>query len=163
MIDVKPAVLHDFTARILCGAGASEPIADRMAESLVGANLAGHDSHGVIRIPQYLRDISQGSVDPKAEPKVAKQGPAWILVDGNWAFGQETARFAMQQAIERAADSGVALATAMHCNHIGRVGQWVEQAAAAKMMGMAGVGITGPAARVAPFGGVAGALSTNPL
>src|SRR5438876_9564743 len=163
MIDVKPAVLSDYTAAILRGAGATEPIAQRMAELLVGANLAGHDSHGVIRIPQYLRDIQQGSVDPKAQPMVAKQGPSWSLVDGNWAFGQETARFAMQQAIDRARDNGIALSSAMHCNHIGRVGQWVEQAAAANMLGLAGVGITGPAARVAPFGGAAGALSTNPL
>ena len=92
MIDIKPALLTDYTAEILQGAGATAPIAQRMAESLVGANLAGHDSHGVIRIPQYLRDIQQGSVDPKAQPEVAKKGPAWTLVDGHWAFGQETKR-----------------------------------------------------------------------
>ena len=164
MITIQPAALADFAGAILAAAGAPGDIAARMAQSLVGANLAGHDSHGVIRIPQYLTEIERGQVDPAARPEVAREGPAWALVDGKWAFGQETARFAMEQAIQRAGPMGVGFASAIHCNHIGRVGQWVEQAAAAQMVGAAGVAITGgTATRVAPFGGAAGVLSTNPL
>lgn len=164
MITIQPAALTDFAGAILAAAGAPEDIAGRMAQSLVGANLAGHDSHGVIRIPQYLAEIERGQVDPAARPEVAREGPAWALVDGKWAFGQETARFAMEQAIQRAGPMGLGFASAVHCNHIGRVGQWVEQAAAAQMVGLAGVAITGGGAtRVAPFGGAAGVLSTNPL
>ena len=164
MITIQPAALADFAGAILAAAGAPGDIAGRMAQSLVGANLAGHDSHGVIRIPQYLAEIERGQVDPAARPEVVREGPAWALVDGKWAFGQETARFAMEQAIQRAGPMGVGFASAVHCNHIGRVGQWVEQAAAAEMVGAAGVAITGgTATRVAPFGGAAGVLSTNPL
>src|SRR6476469_3994945 len=108
MITIAPAALTDYLAAILHAAGATEPIARRMADSLVGANLAGHDSPGAIRIPQYLSEIRRGQVQPAAEPVVTRGGPAWALVDGKWAFGQETAAFAMAEAMQRADSSGIA-------------------------------------------------------
>ena len=163
-IEIEPARLTDYTHSIFAAAGAAEAVARRMAASLVDANLSGHDSHGVIRIMQYLSDIREGRLDPRAEPTVLRAGRAWALVDGTWAFGHEAARFAMAQAIERARAHGVGLVTAVRCNHIGRIGEWVEQAAAARMIGMCCVAIGDPSGRlVAPFGGAGRALSTNPI
>lgn len=164
MITVKPAVLAEYTSAIFVAAGAPGDIADRLAASLVDSNQAGHDSHGAIRISQYVREIRSGKLVPTAEPMVLRGGPAWALVDGSWGFGHETARFAMAQAIARAARSGVAVVLAVRCNHIGRVGEWAEQAAAAGMFGMASVALgQTPALMVAPFGGAGRALSTNPI
>ena len=163
-IVVEPARLAEYTRAIFAAAGAPDAIAQRMAASLVEANLSGHASHGVIRIMQYLGDIREGRLDPRAEPTVLREGPAWALVDGKWAFGHEAARFAMARAVERARAAGVGLVTAVRCNHIGRIGEWVEQAAAARMIGMCCVAIGGPTASlVAPFGGAGRALSTNPI
>ena len=99
---VTPAVLQEYARAIFVGAGAPDPVARRVAGSLVLANRSGHDSHGAIRIPQYIRDVQTGQLDPRAEPAIAREGPAWVLVDGRWTFGHETARFAMAEAVPRA-------------------------------------------------------------
>src|SRR6266498_3047826 len=88
--------------------GAPEPIARRVAEALVDANLAGHDSHGVIRIPQYVDAVRSGEVVPDAEPKVLRETAVSALVDGGWGFGQVTALRAAEIAIAGAKAQGLA-------------------------------------------------------
>lgn len=164
MVEIEPERLRDYTRRIFVAAGASDEVAERMARSLVDSNLAGHDSHGVIRISQYMREIREGQLDPKARPEVVRRGPAWALVDGKWGFGHETARFAMARAVELAREAGVAAVSAVCCNHIGRLGEWGEQAAAAGMIGFACVSMGNPGNFwVAPWGGAGRALSTDPI
>jgi uncharacterized oxidoreductase len=164
MIAIEPARLADYVRSIFAAAGASQEVAGRMAHSLVDSNLAGHDSHGVIRTTQYLQDMRSGQLDPRAEPVVLREGPAWALVNGNWGFGHETARFSMARAIEKARAAGIGVVSTVCCNHIGRLGEWAEQAATAQMIGMATVGFGSPKAHlVAPYGGARRALSTNPI
>ena len=161
---LTPAALEEYARAIFVGAGAPDAVARRVAGSLVLANRSGHDSHGAIRIPQYIRDIQTGQLDPRAEPAIAREGPAWVLVDGRWTFGHETARFAMAEATRRARETGVALVSTIRTNHIGRLGEWAEQAAAARVIGMVGVAFSHAAALlVAPHQGAGRALSTNPL
>jgi LDH2 family malate/lactate/ureidoglycolate dehydrogenase len=161
---VTPAALQEYARAIFVGAGAPDTVARRVAGSLVLANRSGHDSHGAIRIPQYIRDIQAGQLDPRAEPGIAREGPAWALVDGRWTFGHETARFAMAEATRRARDTGVALVSTIRTNHIGRLGEWAEQAAAARAIGLVGVAFSHQAALlVAPHQGAGRALSTNPM
>jgi uncharacterized oxidoreductase len=164
MISIEPARLADYVRAIFAAAGASQEVAGRMANSLVDSNLAGHDSHGVIRITQYLQDMRSGQLDPRSEPVLLREGPAYALVNGNWGFGHETARFSMALAIEKARAAGIGAASAVCCNHIGRLGEWAEQAAAAHMIGLATVGFGSPKAHlVAPYGGARPVLSTNPI
>ena len=164
MIEIEPTRLADYTRAIFAAAGAPDEVAERMARSLVDSNLAGHDSHGVIRISQYIREIREGQLDPKARPEVLRRGPAWALVDGKWGFGHEAARFAMAQAIEIAREAGVAAVSAVRCNHIGRLGEWGEQAAAARMIGFGCVSMGNPGNFwVTPWGGAGRALSTDPI
>jgi uncharacterized oxidoreductase len=163
-IEVEPARLREYTRAIFVAAGAPDEVAERMGKSLVDSNLAGHDSHGVIRISQYIREIGEGQLDPKARPEVVRRGPAWALVDGKWGFGHEAARFAMAQAIEIGREAGVAAVSAVRCNHIGRLGEWGEQAAAAKMIGFGCVSFGNPGGFwVTPWGGAGRALSTDPI
>lgn len=161
---LTPGALAEHARAVFVAAGAADAVARRVAGYLVLANQSGHDSHGAIRIPQYVRDVREGRLDPRAAPAVRRAGPAWALVDGGWAFGHETARFAMAEAIARAGTTGVALVSAIRANHIGRLGDWAEQAAAARMVGIVGVAFSHVAALlVAPFGGAGRALSTNPI
>src|SRR5437867_2716377 len=164
MITVKPETLREYTASIFEAAGAAPAVAKRMGHSLVLANLSGHDSHGVIRISQYMREIREDRLDPKAEPGILNEGPSWALVDGRYGWGHEAARFGMARAIEKALASGVGVISVIRCNHIGRLGEWAEQAADAGVFGMATVGLGQPRSHlVAPFGGAGRALGANPV
>ena len=135
-----------------------------MADHLAQANLAGYDSHGFIRIPQYLKEIEEGVVDPKAEPEVVGNHGGILQVDGHSTFGQVVATRATEMAIEQARDHGVSLVTMGNLTHTGRIGTYPEMAAAA---GMAAIMFTGwaggPVATQAPFGGREGRLGSNPL
>jgi LDH2 family malate/lactate/ureidoglycolate dehydrogenase len=160
---VGPAALEAFAARIFERLGAPADVAAEVAAHLVRANLAGHDSHGAIRIPQYAAMIAQGVIRPAGRPSVVHERGATLLIDGAYGFGQFGAAFALERAIARAMEMGVAAAAIRCANHIGRVGDYTERAArhgyvAAVTVGAAGPGIGG----AAPFGGAARFLGTNP-
>jgi LDH2 family malate/lactate/ureidoglycolate dehydrogenase len=160
--------LRLVTEKVFTAAGAPTDLAQEMAEALVGANLAGHDSHGVIRIPAYLNLIAEGGLDPAARPKVVKETATTALVDGGWGFGHVSAKFGTDVAIKKAKQAGTAAVSIVRCNHIGRLGQWASQAAAEDVIAMVVVGGGGGSSRMgtgtaAPFGGAERALSTNPI
>lgn len=134
-----------------------------IAELLVRANLRGHDSHGVIRIPQYIASWRQGEADPGAEPVVVQEGPATALVDGMLAFGQIVARRGMEVAMEKATAVGVAAVGVFNSNHIGRLADYAEMALERDMLALLTVNAAGAGQRMAPWGGRAPRLSTNPI
>lgn len=154
---------------IFKAAGASEVNAKIVTESLVDSNLAGHDSHGVIRINQYIRYIENGYLNPAATPEIVKETPSTSLVDGKWTFGQVGAQMAMRNAIEKAKKQGIAITGLIHANHIGRLGEYSEMASRDGMIGMVmiggfdGVGGAQHKTGVVPFGGARPAFGTNPL
>ena len=158
--------LHAITRQIFVGAGAPRHIADSVAGVLINANLSGHDSHGVLRIPQYLGWIADGSLRPAAEPKVVKETPNSLLVDGGQGFGHYASLKTIHMAIEKAKAGNVACANLVHMSHIGRLGEYVEAAARAGCIGIitcgVGLGCTTPT-RVVPFGGAVGKLDTNAI
>jgi LDH2 family malate/lactate/ureidoglycolate dehydrogenase len=131
--------------------------------SLVSANLAGHDSHGVIRIPSYVQDIRIGKLLPAAEPTIERETSAIVIVDGQATFGQLGARLAAQTAARRARESGLGAAALYRAHHTGRIGEWAELGAAEGMVTMvASAGAYGPR-QVAPFGGKSASLGTHPI
>src|ERR687885_341120 len=87
---LSPDVLRAAGTRIFAAVGAPHEVAARVAASLVDANLAGHDSHGVIRIPSYVRAVRKGEVIPNATPELLRETVVAALVDGGWGFGQVT-------------------------------------------------------------------------
>src|SRR5918997_7037175 len=99
---VEPPALEAFGREVFVALGAPEDIAAEVAAHLVRANLAGHDSHGAIRIPQYALQISQGAIDPRARPQVLNRKGATLLVDGGGGFGHFTTAFALKEGIETA-------------------------------------------------------------
>ncbi len=154
------AALRRLAVSILAAVDTPPDLAAIVAESLVAANLAGHDSHGVMRLLSYVELVRSGQVKPAARPAVSAHYQATATVDGAWGWGQPAARLAMETAVALAAEHGVGAVTTGHCNHIGRLGEYVEAMARAGMMGLA-LCNAGPV--VAPFGGRDRRLGTNPF
>ncbi|MEM7346719.1 MAG: Ldh family oxidoreductase [Chloroflexota bacterium] len=163
MITIAPHPLIEFAIQIFQAAGASKQSATRVATSLVSANLVGHDSHGIIRVVQYLGTIDAGNLDPTAEPVITKDVGAITVVDAQRAFGQVAAEYAMQISVDKAKTHGLAATTLTESNHVGRLGEWVEMAADETMIGLAYCNGSRPGGRVVPFGGIEPRLGTNPL
>jgi LDH2 family malate/lactate/ureidoglycolate dehydrogenase len=163
MITLSPEKLITFISQIFYAAGASEADANQVATSLVGSNLAGHDSHGVIRVPQYLTSIAQDNIRPAAQPIIAHELGAITKVDAQHSFGQIAARFAIQCSIAKAQQHGLAATTLINSNHIGRVGEWVLLAAEQNLIGLAFCNGGTPGGLVAPYGGAGRLLGTNPV
>lgn len=163
MPTIPAAALTEFAFDLLSAGGVGREEARWVAESLVGANLRGHDSHGVMRIPYYLDTVAKREVVPGAEFQVLKDEPTLVVADGGWGFGQTQARRLMDRLIAKAKAAGTGVGTLIHCGHIGRLGEYCEQAAAAGLVSMIMVNTHGAARRVAPVGGKAPRLGTNPL
>lgn len=155
--------LTDFAADIIAAAGVSPDESRLVAESLVGANLCGHDSHGVMRVPFYLDRLAAGDVVAGADFKVLNQSGSLLTADGGWGFGQTQARRLTHALIDLARETGTAIGTLIHCCHIGRLGEYCDLAADAGLVSMVMVNTHGVARRVAPPGGRAPRLGTNPL
>ena len=155
--------LVDIGTRIFVAAGAPEPIARRVADSLVLSNLMGVDSHGIMRVPQYLRGIDAGSIVPDAQPKILREDGAVVLMDGHRAFGQIAAEQAMRVAVDKAKQSRVGIVSFAHVLHIGRLGEWASLAAKEGLFGLVLANGGSPGGLVAPFGSRQRALGTNPI
>jgi uncharacterized oxidoreductase len=134
-----------------------------VAELLVRANLVGHDSHGVIRIPQYAQAIKSRLVQPGAAFEIIRESPATALINGNWGLGQIVARRAMELAIRKAKESMISSVGAYDLYHVGRLADYTRMAAEQNLVGMMMVNSGGASPLVAPFAGAAGRLATNPL
>ena len=153
--------LERFARAVCIAFGTDEAIASVVAGHLARANLSGHDSHGVIRLPWYRESARSGEMVPSARAEVISETGSIAVIDAHRGFGHHSTAFAMDWAIGAAGRLGVGIAAIRHSNHIGRVGEYVETAAARGMIGIATVGVIG-AGGVAPFGARGRFLGTNP-
>lgn len=160
---IHAAPLTDFASLLFETAGVGQREARIVARSLVGANLRGYDSHGVMRIPFYIRAIREGRVKSAQALRVERETPAVLVCDGGWGLGQVLARDLMERLIVKARTVGVACGTLRQAAHIGRVGEYSEMAAEAGLAAIICANGHGSGQRVAPVGGKAGRLGTNPL
>ena len=156
----KGSDLKRLGQAILEAVGTPEDLAAIVAGSLVDANLAGHDSHGVIRLTSYVAGVRSGQVQPGARAVVESLGDACARVDGAWGWGQPAAHIATDTASKLARANGVGLVTVGRCNHIGRLGEYVEALSRAGQIGL--MTCNSPPA-VAPYGGYTRLLGTNPI
>ena len=159
----KASALFELTMRIFAAAGAPGPIARQVANSLVLNSLMGVDSHGVLRIPQYLEAIEKGSIVPDAVPRVVRDRGVAAILDGQWAFGQVVARQAMQMAVEKAAQHTVGIVSFAKVLHIGRLGEWAALAADQGYFGWVLTNGALPGGSVAPHGSGQRLFGTNPV
>lgn len=141
----------------------SETEAEIVTRSMVNANLVGHDSHGVIHLPKYVREIEEGLIVPGASIDTIQESASISVLDGNWGFGPVIATHAVELAIQKARQTDISTVTVSQCNEIGRLGGYVCLAAEADMIGILMVNDHGGGTCVAPYGGTEGRLSTNPI
>ena len=160
----KPSYLHALARSLFESAGATSDIANIVSRILINANLAGHDSHGVLRIPLYLRRMSEGLMNPAAEPTIVRESATTLVIDGHQGPGHLTAYRALHKIMEKAQTSEICSASFTQIEHIGRLGEYAEIAAREGFVGITMVG-RGAAnkMKVLPFGAKKGSLGTNPI
>jgi LDH2 family malate/lactate/ureidoglycolate dehydrogenase len=148
---------------LLVAAGTPREEAEIVARHSIDANLAGHDSHGIIQIPTYIDRIKVGHIVPGAPWTIVQESPSTTVVDGHWGFGYVVTERAMRLTIDKARSSNVAAATVFRQGHIGRLASYTLMAAEADMIGLITADSGRSPKQVAPFGGRAARLGTNPL
>lgn len=155
--------LMDLGQRIFAAAGCSAEEAARVSRKLVESNLVGHDSHGVIRIPSYVQWLADGKVLAGQSIEVITSDASVLVVDGKFGLGQTVGEQAIELGVQRAQQHGVAIVALRNAGHLGRIGDWAEQAAAAGLISLHFVNTSGAGMLVAPYGGIDRRLSANPL
>ncbi len=151
-------------AKAIFEAATSAPLeAGKIASRLVDANLAGHDSHGVIRIPQYVSSVQNGTLKPNQTAEVVSDAGAVTVLDGHFGYGQIVGEQAIDAAIDKARSQGIGMATLRNSGHLGRIGDWALRAADAGMVSLNFVNAVGHQLIVVPHGGAEGRGSTNPI
>lgn len=162
-MNYSQAALRELVREILAKAGSQPEEAAIVSDHLVDANLAGHDSHGVIRLKKYIDWARAGMVQFNRHARVVQDMGPIAIVDGDFGFGQVIARETIDLGIGKAKRDGLAVLAMRNAGHIGRVGAWAEQAAAAGLVSYHFVNTSGFGILVAPFGGSDRRLSANPI
>ena len=155
--------LRHVVGCLLQAAGASEEEAATVSRLSVAANLAGHDSHGVIQIPIYIDRIDKGHIVPGAPFEIVQESATTTVIDGNWGFGYVVSERAAKLTIEKAKTANVAATTIYRQSHIGRVAAYPLMAAREGMLAIMTADSGRSAKAVAPFGGRVARLGTNPI
>jgi len=163
MPNVKAEALEEVTRRIFHAAGMPEEDARITARFIVESNVTGHDSHGVVAVPGYVRNMGKGYIVAGAPTEVVKEGPAYAIVDGHRNLGHVVAYRATKMAIEKARDTTISCVAVRNVGHMGRMGAYPEMAAREGMFGMICTGSGGVVHSVAPYGGTKGRTGTNPI
>jgi hydroxycarboxylate dehydrogenase B len=144
------------------GFGSGEAEVEAVASNLIDANLTGHDSHGIGMLPRYTEAYLQGGLQPNTHVITLQDSGALLRLDGGAGFGQVIGAEAMALAIERTREHGSCIVALGSAHHLGRIGAWAEQAAAAGLVSMHFVNVIARGI-VAPFGGGDARFGTNPF
>ena len=163
MPTVDPQRLERLIDAVFQAVGASAADAATVARHMVGANLAGHDSHGVQLMATYVDRVRRGDIVPGAPYEVLDETATTARIDGHWNFGQVVSERAMNLAIHKAQTANVAALTVVRQAHVGRVADYPLMAARAGLIGMMFCDSGRTAKQVVPFGGREARLGTNPL
>lgn len=153
-------VLKDFAGRVLKAAGVDPQESEIVADNLITANLRGIDSHGIVRLPQYVERLEAGLIAPRTRIDVVRDAPAACVLDANNGWGAVAGLAGMRRAIEKARQSGVGVAVVRNSNHFGIAAYYAQEAVAEMMIG---VSLTNASANMAPWGGRDPYFGTNPI
>src|SRR6266571_5277342 len=157
---------EDLTAFAIAAyeaAGTPPDHAQIVATHQVGANLVGHDSHGVVLLPTYIDRIGRGHIVPVARPEIVNESPTTLAVNGRWGFGPVISEWTMERLVAKARETRIAAGTIREQSHVGRLADYPLMAAQAGFIGLMMADSGQSAKAVAPFGGREARLGTNPL
>jgi LDH2 family malate/lactate/ureidoglycolate dehydrogenase len=163
MLTLKAKAASEFVTVLLRKSGTPPGHATVVADHLVEASRLGLHSHGLIRVPQYLKEIRALEIDPRARPRRLRTRGAVTWVGGNSCFGQVGGIYCAQRAVALAQEHGIGLVIANRLAHTGRLGAYAEVIAGEDCVAL--IFGSGPSRGhiVAPHGGIEGRLSTNPI
>jgi hydroxycarboxylate dehydrogenase B len=155
--------LRAVTSLIVSRMGSDAVETALVTDHLLRANLAGHDSHGVGMLPTYVRLLRENLLVPNQTLQTVLDFGALLVLEARLGFGQRMAAQAVDQAIARATKLGACVLGLRNSSHIGRIGTYGEQAAAAGMAFIGYVNVTDHWDISAPYGCAEGRLGTNPF
>src|SRR4051812_13779697 len=158
---IPAARLRTFVAAAFERVGLPAGDAQSVAALMVEADLQGSDGHGVFRLPQYVRRIQAGGVNPTPKIRIERERTAMAVVDGDNAQGHLAMKFAAELAISKARTAGSAWVGVRHGNHAGPASLYARMPIQAGMIGM--YFAVGNANHLPPWGGIEMLLSTNPI
>ncbi len=158
-----PRKLQDLVTEVFLAVGCGETEAECVADHLVQANLAGHDSHGVIRVSHYVQWVNEEKVFANRTAQVVFENDIITIIDGQLGFGQAIGVDAMQRGIDKCRNQGISAVAVRNAGHMGRIGHWAEIAADAGLVSLHFVNTSGLGMLVAPVGGISRRLSANPV
>jgi LDH2 family malate/lactate/ureidoglycolate dehydrogenase len=158
-----PDVLRDLVQAMLVAAGASAEDAAVVADEVVDAEERGYESQGLVRVPNYVQLARSGQARSPSEPEVLSETPATLALDARHGWGHVIALDAMRRCVAKARRAGACVAAVRNLPHVGRLGYYVEAAAAEGMIGVLAISGGTASAMMAPWGGSEARLSTNPL
>lgn len=157
------AALTEFASAVIRATGADDDIADEVGRHLVRSNLSGHDSHGVLRLQQYVAQVDKAQIVPSARPEVVTDNGVTGLVDAHRCFGQYSTAFALDWALDRVRRHGMASVAVRRSAHVGRLGEYTERAADQGLVALLTVGAAGKGVGwMPPFGGRDRFVGANP-
>ena len=162
-VTITAEALRSFATSLFVAAKVPVSEATLVASSLVDANLCGHESHGVVRVIEYLGNLERGELRAGAELQVITRTASLLVCDGQFGFGQVQMRRLIDLLEPMACEQGLACGTIRRCGHVGRLGEWVERVTRSNLAGLMAVNDIGVLMCVAPPGGVEPRLSTNPI
>lgn len=163
MPTLPPHALKSLTHLIARRMGSDDPEAEQVADHLVRANLAGHDSHGVGMLPAYVRLLHQGLLVPNQTPDTVLDTGALLVIDARRGYGQRMAADAVRRAIARAKEIGACVLALRNSAHIGRIGTYAELAASQGCVFTAFVNVADHHDVQATWGAAEPRLGTNPF
>ena len=161
-VTVPVETLQRYIAGIFAAAGCAADEAERTTRHLLSANLTGHDSHGIIRVPRYCDWLRDEKVVAGRSLSVVTETPTHAVVDGHRGLGQTVGEQAVDLGIAKARAAGLAVVALRNAGHIGRIGGWAERAVEAGLVSIHFVNV-GQGEIVAPFGGIERRFGTNPI
>ena len=163
MPTLSPNALRSVTHLIAVRMGSEDAEAAQVADHLVRANLAGHDSHGVGMLPTYVRLLHQGLLVPNQTAETVLDAGALLVIDAKRGYGQRMAADAVKRAIGRAKEVGACVLAFRNSSHIGRIGTYAEQAAREGCAFTAFVNVADHHDVQATWGAAEPRLGTNPF
>lgn len=163
MPSFTPQALRAVTFLVSRRMGSAEAEATEVADHLVRANLAGHDSHGVGMLPAYVRLLHAGLLVPNQTPETVLDSGALLVIDARRGYGQRMAADAVRQAIARAKQLGACVLALRNSAHVGRIGTYGELAANAGCAFTAFVNVADHDPAQAPWACGEARLGTNPF
>lgn len=161
MLTIPAQVMERYITQIFAATPLPEDQAKIVADHLVEANLMGHDSHGVIRTPGYVRQLVDGAIRPVTEHKIVRETPVSRVIDAERSIGIVVATQAMEMAVDRALEHTLGAVAVHHSSHIGRLGAYPPMAANRDCIGI--LILNGGGRFTAPFGGTDRRLPPNPI